>query len=436
MDEPMESTRGLMNPRSTPQTEKAGVANRYLGKMKTTFLSDPLGYMINVPSRNKSKAIESLQARLDRLVATPERGDDEPFDKNKPTLTRSAKRAQINGLGAAIASMGAASAERNATNEFKRDFIAWMMGRGKEEHHRKTPWYRDNWMVRTLPDVQDMVDGFVDVLFETELALTKLIMHPPNNIRECEAYFKYVVDMDWMRRDDSFFFVDMVEFINGGSMGGGLTAEELERFNVRQNVRQRTKISEGKARWNEANKAATTDDVFRLDAETMNRVRGVYDENLMPNSELVVDDRGRKVNVEGAMNKLEALHKNITEPREDVGADSVDREGRPIVAGTLVKNYQSTTRQVYNEELLAWNDFKNKPDEYPMMEGIGTEGVTYDNDVESPWRDSQVQELRNLLILYLQPHEAYVWAALNSDESEALRRRLEVALSDFPKQNQ
>lgn len=430
MDEPVEATRGLMNPRSTPQTEKAGVANRYLGKMKTTFLSDPLGYMINVPSRNRSRALESLQARLDRLIATPERPDNAPFDKKNPTLTRSAKQAQVNGLGAAIASMGAASAERNATNEFKRDFIAWMMGRGKEEHHRKTPWYRSDWMMRTLPDVQNMIDGFVDVLFETEVALTKLIMRPPANMRESEAYFKYVVDMDWMRRDDSFFFVDMVEFINGGSMGGGLTGEELERFNIRQTVRQRTAAGTGKARWNEANKAATTDDVFKLDEETINRVRGVYDETLMPNSELVVDDRGRLVNVEGALNKLDALHSNIHAPRPDVGADSTDKEGRPIAAGTLVKNYQTVTRRVYNDEALAWNEFKNKPDQYPSMEGEGADGATYDSDVESPWKDSQVQELRKLLILYLNPHDANVWAALNSHEAENLKVQLQAALSD------
>lgn len=421
-----------MNLRSTPQNEKLDVANRYMGKMKTTFLKDPLGYMINVPTRNKSKAIQSLQARLDRLIATPERDDTTPYDPNNPTLTHSAKKAQIQGLGAAIANMGAQGAEITATNEFKRDFIAWMMGKGKEEHHRKTPWYRNDWMMRTLPDVQNMIDGFVDVIYETEAALTKLILRPPRNLRDCEAYFKYVVDMDWMRRDDSFFFVDMIEFINGGKMGGGLTEEELERFNIRQTVVQRNADPGKKVKWNSANKQATVDDVFKLDEETINQTRGVYDEPLMANHQLIVDDRGRKVNVEGTINKIEALHNNITQTRTNVKHDATDDKGRPTAAGVLMKNYQTPTRQIYNETAQAWNDFKTKPDEYPTAEGLSYEQANYDHDVESPWSDSEVQELRKLLILYLDPYEACVWTAFNDPYAMVLRQNLEAELQKNP----
>ena len=97
MEEPIEMTRGLGNPSRSGAREKIDVAHRYMGKMRSTFLSDPLGYMLDVPSRNRGKAIAALQRRLDRLVTTPTRKDDDPPDPH--TMTESAKRAQITGLG-------------------------------------------------------------------------------------------------------------------------------------------------------------------------------------------------------------------------------------------------------------------------------------------------------------------------------------------------
>jgi hypothetical protein len=181
------------------------------------------------------------------------------------------------------------------------------------------------------------------------------------------------------------------------------------------------------ARWNESNQQATNDDVFKLAPETIVRVRGERHEDPVVGQDQAVDERGLKVNVEGALPKLEALHANVTQPRKDPGEDTIDKEGRKVVAGTSVKNYQSVTRKVYNEQRLDWYDYSQKPQDQPSMETTGQQ-AHYDEDIESPWKDSQVQELRRLLELYLDPYAAAVWSSFNNDEVEGLRAKLQEVL--------
>lgn len=416
--------RGLGSARRPSQVEQLGLTAAYAQDMRTRLLEDPVKYMQNVPSRNRAGAIRSLKARMDRLIATAVREDNEAYNPLQPTITRSARDAQVQGLGMMIASLESEGATEAANDRFKRDFIAWMLGKGKEEDHRKTPWYRSDWAVRTLPDVQEFVDSLVDIIYETELQLVKLITHPPRNMRDMEAYYKYVVNMDWMRKDDSFFFVDMVEFINGGSMGGGLTNSELEKYNVRQLSRKRdTSGRDAKYKYNERNTQATNDDVFKLGEDDMLIYRGRGDEDRAPHQELVLDhNRDVMVNVEGARDKLEALHKNVHNTRENVGRNAfTDTNRHTVDAGVFVKNYQTPQNEVYGEG-FAPAPLAREEEEEEQRELPGEQQDEFD----FVWRDDRIQEMRRRLHRHLD--EDFNASEAAFEEATGIRMELETAL--------
>lgn len=418
--------RGIGNRRTPRQREQLEQVRGYRERLSTQLLADPAGYLENVPSRNRASAIKSLQAKMQRVINTPERDDAAPYNPLNPTIAKSAKAAEIQGLGMMIAALEAEGASEAANDRYKRDFIAWMMGKGKEEDHRKTPWYRSDWAIRTLPDVQEFVDSLVDIIYETEFQLVRLITTPPSNMRELEAYYKYVVNMDWMRRDDSFFFVDMVEFINGGKMGGGLTNTELEKFNVRQLKRARTTNSDKKYSYNERNTQATNDDVFKLEETDMRIYRGNKDEAALPHHELVMDhERGVRVNVEGAGAKLEALHQNVHQTREEVGRNKfLDANKHRVDAGVFTKNYQSVEKESYGSG-LAIGDIAREPEEDapepPQPPPADEFAAVFD--------DEQIQQLRETLRRHLEPDYNAQQSAF--DESQEERAALERVLGEF-----
>jgi hypothetical protein len=109
-----------------------------------------------------------------------------------------------------------------------KDFFAWLLGKGKEEHHRRTPWYREQALV-DLADVQAWIDGFADVFTESVDELKKLAWKTPQNLDEAWLYFKFIVQTDWMKREDRFFWVDLVNLMEEkAKLGGGLTKEEMD----------------------------------------------------------------------------------------------------------------------------------------------------------------------------------------------------------------
>lgn len=119
---------------------------------------------------------------------------------------------------------GLESTDSDAT----KDFFAWLLGKGKEDHHRQTPWYRDQALLE-LPDVQKWVDGFADIWTESVDELKKLAWKTPQNLDEAWLYFKFIVQTDWMKREDRFFWVDLVNLMNEkAKLGGGLLREEFQ----------------------------------------------------------------------------------------------------------------------------------------------------------------------------------------------------------------
>ena len=75
--------------------------------------------------------------------------------------------------------------------EFMRDFWAWLLGRGKESDHKKSPWYRQS--LCNDSEVAAYVDAFVTKRHDFQVKLQLLSMRHPVGINQHYLYFKYVV---------------------------------------------------------------------------------------------------------------------------------------------------------------------------------------------------------------------------------------------------
>lgn len=76
--------------------------------------------------------------------------------------------------------------------DFVQDFWLWLLGRGKDEDHKKTNWGRSNVAVFDR-SVQEYVDSFVEKRHQFALELAKLASKVPTGIAQFYLYFKYVV---------------------------------------------------------------------------------------------------------------------------------------------------------------------------------------------------------------------------------------------------
>jgi hypothetical protein len=97
--------------------------------------------------------------------------------------------------------------------EFLRDFWGWLIGRGKQQDHDRTPWGRQS--LADDHEVSNYVDAFVTKMFEFRLKLAQLRMRRPVGINQVYLFFKYVVRGeeinksnfldDWSLFQDEFF---------------------------------------------------------------------------------------------------------------------------------------------------------------------------------------------------------------------------------------
>lgn len=96
--------------------------------------------------------------------------------------------------------------------EFTHDFWAWLLGRGKEKDHLKTPWYRAS--VAYDKEVAAYVDSFVSKMHDFRVKLATLDMRQPRGINEYFLFFKFRVRgkaldqtaflEDWSKFQDEF----------------------------------------------------------------------------------------------------------------------------------------------------------------------------------------------------------------------------------------
>lgn len=98
---------------------------------------------------------------------------------------------------------------------FRKDFYAWLCGKGKEVDHRLTPWGREPHALQ-LPDVRLLLADFVKALTEVETYLLKLIYMTPQTLGEYAIYYKYCLHPEqWRLHEDPWIFLEFPEITRG-----------------------------------------------------------------------------------------------------------------------------------------------------------------------------------------------------------------------------
>lgn len=316
--------------RPKPQEAAGAIQQKFAAAKSSLMKEGGVSGLQDLGSRRRARINKMLEKRK-RAIGAMTDLDPEDWKKGKAGMRKEDKEAQINGINTWQAMNEAENMEAAADEGYKRDFLAWLMGKGKEEDHRRTPWYRSDWMLRHLDDVRAWVETFVDVIYETESAMIKLALNGPTNLQEADIYYKYIVNLDWMRRDDKFFFVDMVELINGGMVGGGLTEDELNVMNLRTHIRH-GKYKDDRRLWNE--QAATQEDVFRVS------------ETLRKEAEETYKRKG-----ETLLEKIDAIHRNALEPMHPTPEDS--QMPASVVTLNFQEDQHATPEVIEERERLA-----------------------------------------------------------------------------------
>jgi hypothetical protein len=89
---------------------------------------------------------------------------------------------------------------------FDSEFTKWLLGKGKEEDHINTPWYRTPLTMGFLPNVTEYLDRNIDIEYKFKEQLTLLYMRGPTDLDTAYLYFKYIVRGD-ISNFDSYGFL-------------------------------------------------------------------------------------------------------------------------------------------------------------------------------------------------------------------------------------
>lgn len=338
--------RGLLNPNPpvTPN-EQADAIHQRFSTISSDLQRDLAGALDEMTEDTdaKQESLLSWKQRYSRLQTVKTRPNDSPYDPSDPTLTEDDRRAQLMGAQTVISQLESELTSRAIPGQRRRNWIAWTLGKGREEDHRRTPWYRDRWQAANIPDIRNFIKQLVAVLYDTEAAMLKLILWGPTNARESEIYYHYIVDMSWMRTKNKFYFVDINEMIHGGMMGGGLTTHELDVLNFRMSHRSYPRDYKFKDNHflpkdfaGKYERVAATD-VFKLDERQREMYRGTRNE--VPFGGGTWDrDNDQRVLVDTSLDQVKALSRNMNEMA--VAGRNADSEGR-FINLEVTDNYQN-----------------------------------------------------------------------------------------------
>lgn len=107
---------------------------------------------------------------------------------------------------------------KSVDTEYQKEFMAWLMGKGLEEDHAKTPWGREPHAL-LLPEVRAWIEQMIDAASLVENYLAKLLFRGPQSLNEYALYYKYLLHMEeYLLVDDSWIMIDFPQLYNGGHL--------------------------------------------------------------------------------------------------------------------------------------------------------------------------------------------------------------------------
>lgn len=229
--------RGLGNPNARgggARQDAQDAITKKFQHMQTAFQREAkIEALKNTDSATRNNVLKLVERKIKEL--------SDQLDKTTGSGPEANVRAQLAAWNHWKTTFEAKGLEKTGAVDITKNFYAWLLGKGVEEDHRRTPWYRDQALLE-LPDVQEWIDGFNDVLSESQNELLKLVWKTPQNLEEAWLYYKYVVHMDWMQKEDRFFWVDMINLMEEkAKLGGGYLQSQLDDPNVNTPTQEITK---------------------------------------------------------------------------------------------------------------------------------------------------------------------------------------------------
>jgi hypothetical protein len=95
---------------------------------------------------------------------------------------------------------------------FYKRFLTWLMGKGQEEDHIRTPWYRQAQALE-LEEVRELLEAFLWEIHIVENQLLKLVWKGPQTLNEYYLYFKYVLQhQEFVLETDPWFFLEWRQY--------------------------------------------------------------------------------------------------------------------------------------------------------------------------------------------------------------------------------
>lgn len=109
----------------------------------------------------------------------------------------------------------ASKVDGNIDSDFYKRFLTWLMGKGANVDHLRTPWGRRA-VALELPDVRELLEAFLDEIAFVENKLFKLVFRGPQTLNDYFLYFKYVLqNAEFVLVEDPWLFLDFRLYAGG-----------------------------------------------------------------------------------------------------------------------------------------------------------------------------------------------------------------------------
>ena len=94
--------------------------------------------------------------------------------------------------------------------DFLKGFWRWLLGRGEDAEHKRTPWGRER---LTAPSIIKYLTIFIEQRFDLKEKIAKLALSQPQNIYEAYLFYKYIVRAEWENLNEDEYLSVFEDFL-------------------------------------------------------------------------------------------------------------------------------------------------------------------------------------------------------------------------------
>lgn len=157
-------------------------------------------------------SLESGVATIAQLPAIKDKEMDEWLDWKIREATANLDTERRQALVALKVAREHNAFEATVDRDFYKRFLLWLIGKGEETDHLRTPWYRQAQALE-LAEVRELLEAFLWEIATVENALLKLVWKGPQSLNEYYLYYKYVLQhQEYVLEQDPWFFLEFRKY--------------------------------------------------------------------------------------------------------------------------------------------------------------------------------------------------------------------------------